>query len=1075
MTEQRRLVTVVFADVVGSTALAEELDAEDVRVLFTRYYALANEVVTAHGGIVAKLLGDGVLAVFGVPVAHGDDAQRALDAALRLRDAVSRDTALQRLQLRIGVNTGEVLANEDASGEIVGDAVNVAARVAAAAGEGEILAADVTHRAAPAIAYGEAREISAKGKAQPVRVWPVLGGPAERAAETPFVGREDDLAQLDLVARRAFQGRRPHLVTITAPQGIGKSRLVDQFAGRLGESVQYAHAHCPPYGATLAYGPLRDLLIDILGVSAEAPADDVRRQIGAILDGRDADRDAQIVTLTVAPEGAPGEEEKERVILAWRRLFARAASERPLLIALEDLQNASDTLLDLIEQVAQPDVAAPLLVVCLARPELLTRRPAWGGGRRNSLNLSLEPLRNEEIGLLIARLFEAEPPPELTQLIVDRAAGNPFFAEELVRSLFDRGSIDMSDPAAVRRALVALPETVQATLLARIDMLPGEERDVLQAAAVVGRAFTAGQLRSISAVGEADIERVLGRLAERELITRSDGGEYAFRNLLIRDVAYGMLPRARRSRDHALIARHLEASADQHDELAGLIGSHYLEATRLRRASAVPIDIPGVDPEATRAGAVRWLSRASELNNAAGAWSEAIAQITDAVTLASDDDERMRLLMQSGDTQYGGDDGWDSLIESRRLWRASTQKEPALGARILTKMLLVVLRSGVSVSPDRLPDEPEQIRMASEALELAERSGDEFVLASARVPHALLERARPSRTRESLERARREAEDAAVVLERRAEWNVWSVALDTWAAIQGDLGDLRGARAVAVRRLEVEDRLPWVERAHAHWTIPIYDMALGDSAGARDHASLVLSLPTFSEDAERIAMQSLVGLVFVLSLRAAARWALGDWDGVLEDARLGLVATGRMGEVPMQAVYEHTGIAALYVARRRERADLVAEFGPTLRRWVSSDRALALLEDDPAHLDGVLARVADAGIDTWQVERSLSLAAAYGHVPAEPERLDTLVTDAASRGLRPLEAQLRRLRARAKGDVADARRAHELLVECGMRADAALAGIEAAALGDRAFLARARAELERLGDLRGLAAADALR
>ncbi len=1072
MREHRRLVTVVFADVVGSTALAEELDAEDVRALLTRYYALAGQVVAAHGGIVAKLLGDGVLACFGIPMAHGDDAQRALDAALALREGVRTDSALQRLQLRIGVNTGEVLANEDASGEIVGDAVNVASRVASAAGEGEILAADSTHRSAPTIAYGDPREIAAKGKSQPVRVWPVGGRATERAASTtPFVGREDDLAQLDLIARRAFRGR-PHLVTITAATGIGKSRLAEEFRHRLPSDIWYAHAHCPPYGQMLTFGPLRELLLELLELPTDASPEDVRRRLVAAL-GSESTRDAMLIGATVAPESGLDEQERESVFAAWRRLVVRLASERPLLVVLEDLHHAADSVLDLIEQISEPGVEAPLLVVCLARPELLGRRASWGGGRRNSLNLALEPLGDRQIALLVARLLEADPPAILRDRIVERAAGNPFFAEELVRSLLDRGPLDLRDLDAVVRSLGALPETVQATVLARIDMLPAGERAVLQAAAVVGRTFDPSAVAVICELATPAIDGAIAGLVERELIARSTDGPLAFRSPLVRDVAYGMLPRARRARDHALVARYLEATARERvEEQAGLIALHYLEATRLRRARTVPLVIEGVDEEATRRSAVTWVARAARNIAAAGAWGEAISQLHEALGIAATDLERTALLTQLGETSSGGDIGWDSIAEALRLWRTQTEADPAMGARIIVAMLQMLFRSGVSISSDRHPDVGTQERLAAEGLALAHRSGDELLLASALVTHAYLERSRADRGRDSLLAAGAEAEQAAAILERRESWMMWSVAHDAWAAIVGDLGDLRHGGEIAARRIASIERLPALERAHARWTMPLYTMALGDIEAARQFLVDALNEPAFVTT--RWAFNAAVGKVFILSWLAATHWALGRWDEVADDAAEALEAVATMSDDAMRGVFAHAGVAALYVSRRRDDRGLRVLVEPVLRRWVHDERAIALVADDPMPLDVALDRVTTAGIDTWQVERSLSLMNAYGRVPVAAASLDPLVEYARAGGLRPLEAQLLRLRARAASSVDDARRAHALLSECGMVADAALAAVEMASLGDAARLAAARADLERIGDRRGLAAIEAL-
>lgn len=1071
MTDLRRLVTVVFADVVGSTALAEELDAEDVRALLTRYYAAAHEVVGAHGGVVAKLLGDGVLACFGIPTAHGDDAQRALDAALSLRARVAADPALERLRLRIGVNTGEVLASEDASGEIVGDAVNVAARVAAAAGEDEILAAESAHRAAPRIEYGEVREFAAKGKSRPVRVWPVRGRAGARAGSAaPFIGREDDLAQLELAARRAFRDRRPYLATITAPPGTGKSRLVQEFRSRLGTEVRCAYAHCPPYGQMLALGPLRELLLGLLGLSEGAPPEDVRLRIAEVLGGPEATRDAQLIALTVAPEGGPGEQERDAVFAAWRGLLLRLAAERSLLVVLEDIHNASDSLLDLVEQIAQPGVEAPLLVVCLARPDLLERRVSWGGGRRNSLNLALEPLSDDDIAALVSGLLETEPRPVLRDRLVERAAGNPFFAEELVRALLERGPLDLGDDAAIGGALAALPETVQATVLARIDMLPPEERAVLQSAAVVGLTFDTAALRVVCEIDDAAVDRALPALAERELISRSGDGSFAFRHALVRDVAYGMLPRARRARDHALVARRLEGSAGERaDELAMLIGLHYLEATKLRRASAVPTG-GDADDERTRAAAVSWIARGARVTAAAGAWAEAIRQLEQGLTVAASSQERAELLVRIGEIAVGGDTGWDALDEALRLWRTLPDASPGLGARIILAELLLLFRSGVSVLPGKLPDTRAQERLAAEALALARRSGEERLLATALYTHAYLERTRADRTPASLASARDEARDAAALLERCGEWTRWSHALDVWAAIESDLGDLRRGYELAKARVDRADSVAPTERAHVYWTMPIYEMALGRVTSALSHVQQGYSEPALVNS--RWAYGTTVGQVFLLGWRGGVHWALGRWEDVVADVREALEPFAGLPATSMRSVFSHAAAAGLYVARRREDRELLDLVVPLVRGWCDDERVLALLEDDPSRLDGALDRVTSASIDTWMVERSLSVLNAYGRAPGRS--LDEPVRYAESHGLLPLLAQLLRLRARATRSAEDARRARAILAECGMSADAALAAVELAALGDRSSLASAREELARVGDARGLAAADAL-
>jgi hypothetical protein len=291
--------------------------------------------------------------------------------------------------------------------------------------------------------------------------------------------------------------------------------------------------------------------------------------------------------------------------------------------------------------------------------------------------------------------------------------------------------------------------------------------------------------------------------------------------------------------------------------------------------------------------------------------------------------------------------------------------------------------------------------------------------------------------------------------------------VDAWAAIVGDLGDLRGAHDIAIRRIEHLDELPGIERAHAHWTMPLYALALGELEAARDHIRRALAEPTF--DSSKIDPNIRVGWVFLLSWRAAIAWLQGRWDDVLFDAREANAHAQRMMDDATRSVYSHAGSAALYVARRRGRDDVASELGAVLRRWVDDERARAVLDDDPRHLQGVLDRVTTAGIDTWQVERSVSLLGAY-RVAVDASRLDPLVADAEARGLRPLLAQLLRLRGRSRSDAGDLRRARELLVQLGMRADAALATLELGTLTrDPALLDAAESDLVSLGDHRGLA------
>ncbi|MDQ6885287.1 MAG: AAA family ATPase, partial [Candidatus Dormibacteraeota bacterium] len=395
MAEERRVVTVLFADVAGSTALGEAMDPEDVRVLLRRYYDLATEVVSEHGGILEKFIGDAVVAVFGFPQTHDDDPQRALAAALALRDAVRDDPRLgDRLPIRLGINTGEVVAmRESATGDfpLTGDAVNVAARLQAATEPWHILCGERTVASVRAgFEFGSVLEIEVRGKSKPIRALPLLGRSARLpvARRTPLIGRDADLQQLELVAQRALKEQRPFLVSIIAPAGVGKTRLLEEFLDRLPgiePRATVAIAQCLPYGQRLTYWPLRGVLYRLIGVPDDATAHMVRGAIRAWLEGSQLEALDHEVELLAATVGAGEAEVNDRsaLLAAWRTFFEIAARRAPLVLVFEDLHWSSDSLLDLFEFVMQPRGDLPLLMIALTRPELLDRRPAWGGGRRN--------------------------------------------------------------------------------------------------------------------------------------------------------------------------------------------------------------------------------------------------------------------------------------------------------------------------------------------------------------------------------------------------------------------------------------------------------------------------------------------------------------------------------------------------------------------------------------------------------------------------------------------------------------------------------------------------------------------
>src|SRR5712691_10472636 len=623
-TEERRIVTVLFADMVNSTALGEQLDPEEMRRLLTRYYAIASETVESHGGTVEKFIGDAVMAVFGLPTAHGDDPDRAVAAALTMRDRIQNDTQLGkgRVAIRFGVSTGEVVASRDQSAGdflVTGDATNVAARLQQAAEPWGILASDRTVRAANNFDFGDEVEVKARGKKAPVAARTVVGprkGKAQRRIRVPLVGRETDLAQLQLVAKRAVNERRPSMVSVIAPAGTGKTRLVEEFLEwlpNLAPRATVATAQCLPYGQQLTYWPMRQVIFTLTGTGEDTPPGQVRDAIGTWLRDvgvENAERDARLLAATIGEAGTEGVD-KDLLFAAWRSALEATARRNPLVILFEDLHWSSDSLLDLAEFVMQPRGEAAVLMIVLARPELLDRRPNWGGGRLNHLAIALEPLASNAIADLVRHLLDTDQ-PELVELVSKRSEGNPFYASELVRSYLEHGSLQK------------LPDTVQATVLARLDLLPAEERRLLQLGSVYGRSYRAA---GVAALGLGEVSRVQAlceNLIDRDLIRSADADRYNFRHILIQEVAYGTLPRTERARLHAQAARWGEEIAgEREDALAEILAFHYREAAVLYTA----LEPTSETTQRIRDRAAKWLLKAADIAAAAGATPEAVRHI----------------------------------------------------------------------------------------------------------------------------------------------------------------------------------------------------------------------------------------------------------------------------------------------------------------------------------------------------------------------------------------------------------------------------------------------------------------
>jgi class 3 adenylate cyclase len=806
MSEERKLVTILFADVTGSTSLGESLDPEDVRALMGRYYDHSREVIGSYGGTLEKFIGDAVMAVFGLPVSHGDDAERALAAALALREAVRRDEFLgASFQLRMGVNTGEVMATTDATRSdflVTGDTVNVAARLQQHANPDEIVAGERTAQAARmAFTFEDVREVQVKGKQLPLRVFPLIEKRAIRQVERPpLVGRKQDLLQLEILRERALEEERPQLVTLIAPAGTGKTRLLEEFLNHLDaeQGFQVATARCLPYGQTLTYWPLQGLLRELLGaevtkervvaclVRAGYKADDAARLTDHVL-----------TTLGIEGEGSGGID-RELIFSAWRLLIESLAREAPRIIIFEDLHWASDSLLDLVEHITHIRTQAAILLIALSRPELLDRRPNWGGGRQNFSSLSLQPLSTKQTGELIKRLA-VDLPVEVCEQIIESSGGNPFFALELLRGLAERGLTGQSATAG------ALPDTVHAAVLARLDLLSKTEREVLQVASVASRTFSVALLLGVLAEYSADEMRVAldGLLLRDMLVPVPPGDTFTFRHILILDVTYGTLSRAERIRLHKAIAACLLEAAGEHvDEQVELLAYHYQKAVQLSRMSAVP---PKLEIETERA--IKFQVRAGELASHSGAFAEGRSYFLNAIALAGRE-EKIVLYEKLGSSLGWGwsEEEQEAYQKALELWREDADSQPLVAARLIRKMLLNDRRFSVL---KRIPQE-EILALWSEGQQLAEQSGDEDELWRLRAVELYMRRDLDDLDLEQLraqeddiQHLKQLAAEATEYFTRRKDWEFLSSLLDGYSSLQLRLGENEEALATIKRRLNL--------------------------------------------------------------------------------------------------------------------------------------------------------------------------------------------------------------------------------------------------------------------------------
>ncbi len=671
---ERKVVTVLFVDLVGFTARAEELDPEDVEAILRPYHERLRGELERFGGTVEKFIGDAVMALFGAPVAHEDDPERAVRAALAIRDWAREE---EGAQVRIAVNTGEALINlgarpESGEGMAAGDVVNTTARLQAAAPVNGLLVGEVTYRATRhAIDYREAEPVEAKGKAELVTVWEAVDARARVARESvstraKLVGRERELALLREMLVRVRDDLAPQLVTLVGVPGIGKSRLVYelmQIVEQGGVLTDWRQGRALPYGEGVTFWALREIVKAQAGILETDDEEEARRKLSeavanVISDSTDAEWVEKHLRPLAGLEAEPqtGGDRRGEAFAAWRRLLEAMAEQRPLVLVFEDLHWADDGMLDFIDHLVDWATGVPILIVCTARPELLERRPGWGGGKLNATTLSLPPLSEEETARLLGALFE-QPllDAALQHALLSRAGGNPLYAEQYAAMALERGETEN----------LPVPETLHGVIAARLDRLPAEEKGLLQDAAVLGKVFWLGGL--VDGRSRSDVEQRLHALGRKGFVQRArrtsvvGEAEYSFLHLVVRDVAYGQIPRGDRAQKHYRAAEWIE-SLGRRDDHAEMLAYHYVSSLELARAA-------GRDTGAVEQRACIALRDAGQSARALNAYSAAEHFYEEALALWPQEETETRadLLFRRALAAYGtGRDGRADAIEEAR-------------------------------------------------------------------------------------------------------------------------------------------------------------------------------------------------------------------------------------------------------------------------------------------------------------------------------------------------------------------------------------------------------------------------
>ncbi|HXV03460.1 MAG TPA: AAA family ATPase [Gaiellaceae bacterium] len=1005
---ERKVVSVLFADLVGFTARTETLDPEEVEAILRPFHDRLRSELEQRGGTVEKFIGDAVMAVFGAPVAHEDDAERAVRAALAIRDWIREE---EELEVRIAVNTGEVIVSFEpgaARGLVAGDVVNTASRLQTAAPVNGILVGETTYNATSrAIEYRDAPPVDAKGKAEPVPVWEVVQARSRYGADvthkpgTPLVGRERELGLLVSTLARAQHERSPQLVTLVGVPGIGKSRLVyELFAeiDRRPELVYWRQGRCLPYGDGVAFWALGEIVKAHAGIlEGESEEEAARRLRTVVEEAVQEPDDAAWVLRELKPlVGLADDEEgsgdrRAESFAAWRRFFEGLAELDPLVLVVEDLHWADEGLLDFIDHLIDWATDVPILVVGTARPELLTRRADWGGGKPNAATISLSPLTEAETATLVHGLLERAVLPAAVQTaLLERAGGNPLYAEEFARIALERGMLGGAGD-------LPLPESVQGLIAARLDALSGDEKALVQDASVLGKVFWLGAVEQLGELDRDRSEGLLHELARKQFVQRErrssmEGDtQYAFAHTLVRDVAYGQIPRADRTEKHRRAAAWLE-SVGRPEDYAELRAHHYLSALE-----ALPT---GADDGDLRRSARLALREAGERAASLKAFESAARHTERALELWPEDDpDRPRLLLALADQRSNADiwDERDGAVARDALLAAGDPAGAAVAEIILAEVLWNLgrgeevaesLERAAELASDLPVSEPkarvytglfrlyflaqrdrEAAAVGEEALAMAEQLGLKELRAqvlSARgsllrmqgdpagIPLMeesiqLFEEVNSANVQRPLNNLAdayfnlgRLEESAATARRMREGWKRYGgVDWHRWLEAQEIRLDYLAGRwdaAVATADRWIADS----EEGTGHYLEPVFRWYRGRMRFARGDREGALADTSTALDVSRVALDPQL-VIPSLAFHSRLLWELGETSA----EQLALEVVERSKGLKLNLAYDWFPEAAILLNAygRRAELDRLAEETPVPTRW--RDAGLALGRDDP--------------------------------------------------------------------------------------------------------------------------------